>query len=552
MRMTRPLAAVAVALCLATGAEAKFGISKTKVTLKRTRPPEIILVGDTVTVEVSGRARAITDHQLDSIRQRVEDALSADNTKRLVPRGAESVVRISVDEFEARVNDNVIYEEHYVKTGERQEWDDKKKKMVTKDVYGNKTEPVRVRTARGRIGAHVEAATPSGPRTADAGASYQDEFKGEVRIPAPASSESNLEHYLVELAGTHAAATVTFSPDPVEALLAVDGDLKDGNRLAQGGLWKEALGNWVDRKPFKGDKEAARMHNIGVAHEALAYALPIDSPEHRAELAQAQDFYKKALGLDPGEKYFTEPTQRIEVSLQYAAQAQRYTDETRKYREAHDKRGGPRTAKRPEAEVEPVPVPALLPDPPGAAKPKPAPPAARKEPAPPAPPAATRAPKAPANVPAQDGLASSAGLAVPLRNGSFESGLDPWTVSGKGVVSPEAKRGRVFQAVSSSSATTLVQPIGVDVQKAPAATLSLDYKVAGGEGRVRVLVAYDDAAGKARTSTLEVTAGDPPGDWTPWTGDVLALRPRASRLKEIRIVTEGGTVLLDNVALTVR
>ena len=421
--------------------------------------------------------------------------------------------------------------------------------MVTKDVYGNRNEPVRVRTARGRIGAHVEATTPSGPRTADAGASYQDEFKGEVRIPEQASSEDSLEHFLVERAAEHAAATVAFSPDPVEALLAVDGDLKDGNRLAQGGLWKEALGNWVDRKPFKGDKEAARMHNIGVAHEALAYALPIDSAEHRAELAQAQDFYKKSLALDPGEKYFTEPNQRIEVSLQYAAQAQRYTDETRKYREAHDKRGGARTAKRPEAEVAPVPVPALLPDPPGAAKPKPAPPAARKEPAPPAPKAA---PKAPANVPAPEGLASSAGLAVPLRNGSFEAGLDPWTVSGKGVVAPEGKRGRVFQAVSASAATTLVQPIGVDVQKAPAATLSLDYKVSGGEGRVRVLVAYDDAAGKARTSTLEVTAGDPPGDWTPWTSDLLALRPKASRLKEVRIVTEGGTVLLDNVALTVR
>jgi hypothetical protein len=543
MRLIRPLAALAVTLALCTGAEAKFGISKTKVTLKRTRPPEIVLLGDTVTVEVSGRARAISDRQLDSIRQRVEDALSADASKKLVSRGGDSVVRISVDDFEARVNDNVTYETHYVKTGERQEWDDKKKKMVTKDIYGNKTEPVRVRTVKGRIGAHVEATTPAGPRTADAGAGYSDEFKGEVRIPEQASSEDSLEHYLVELAGRHAAATVTFSPDPVEALLAVDGDLKDGNRLAQGGLWKEALGNWVDRKPFKGDKEAARMHNIGVAHEALAYALPVDGPEHRAELAQAQDFYKKALALDPGEKYFTEPMQRIEVSLQYASNAQRYTDETSKYREG--KRGGARTARRAEPEAPAAPALAAAPPAPPASKPRTAAPAPRKDPAPPA-------PKAPANVPAQDGLASSAGLAVPLRNGSFESGLDPWTVSGKGVVAPEAKRGRVFQAVSSSAATTLVQPIGIDVQKAPGATLSLDYKVSGGEGRVRVLVAYDDAAGKARTSTLEVTAGDPPGDWTPWTGDLLALRPKASRLKEVRIITEGGTVLLDNVALTVR
>jgi hypothetical protein len=283
-----------------------------------------------------------------------------------------------------------------------------------------------------------------------------------------------------------------------------------------------------------------------VAHEALAYALPIDGPEHRAELAQAQDFYKKALALDPGEKYFTEPMQRIEVSLQYAANAQRYTDETRKWREARDKHGAPRTARQAEAPPAPAAPPAAA-APTAPAAPRPRPPAAapRKDPAP-------VAAKAAAQAPAQDGLASSAGLAVPLRNGSFESGLDPWTVTGKGVVASDARRGRVFQAAATTSVTTLVQPIVVDVQTAGAATLSLAYKVAAGEGQVRVLVAYDDAGGRPRTSTLEVTAGDPPGDWTSWTGNLLALRPRAARLKEIRIVAEGGTVLLDNVALTVR
>jgi len=45
--------------------------------------------------------------------------------------------------------------------------------------------------------------------------------------------------------------------------------------------------------------------------------------------------------------------------------------------------------------------------------------------------------------------------------------------------------------------------------------LSLDYKVSAGEGRLRVLVAYDDAAGRPRTSTLEVTAGDPSGTGRP-------------------------------------
>ena len=525
MRMTRPLAALAVTLALCTGAEAKFGISKTKVTLKRTRPPEIVLLGDTVTVEVSGRARAISDRQLDSIRQRVEDALSADASKKLVPRGGDSVVRISVDDFEARVNDNITYETHYVKTGEREEWDDKKKKMVTKDVYGNKTEPVRVRTVKGRIGAHVEATTPAGPRTADAGAGYSDEFKGEVRIPEQASSEDSLEHYLVELAGRHAAATVTFSPDPVEALLAVDGDLKDGNRLAQGGLWKEALGNWVDRKPFKGDKEAARMHNIGVAHEALAYALPIDGPEHRAELAQAQDFYKKALALDPGEKYFTEPMQRIEVSLQYAANAQRYTDETTQVPRGQARRcahrapggarraGGPCCCRRPPgpAGVEASNRSAGAAQGSGSARAQGARQRARRRTASPLPrgspcPCATDR-SSPGSIP---GRCPARASSLPRRSGAGSSRPSPPPPP-----PPSCSRS------------------GWTCRRPPPPPSASTTRSSGGEGRVRVLVAYDDAAGKARTSTLEVTAGDPPGDWTPWTGDLLALRPK-------RVASEGG------------
>jgi hypothetical protein len=548
MRLTRTLVAtLAVVTAFSAGTEAKFGISKTRVTLKRTRPPDIPLLGETVTVEVGSRARGVTDRQLDAVRQRVEDSISADPSRKLVARGADNVVKVGLDELEARINESVTYETKRVKTGEREEWDEKKKKTVTKDIYSDRQEPVTIHKAQGRLAAHVEVETPSGPRTADTSASYQDEFKGDVRIPAEASSEQQLERFLVDQAAARAAAAVSYTVEPVEALLAVDGHLKDGNRLAQAGLWKEALASWVDRKPEKGDKEAARFHNIGVAHEALAYTLPADSPEHQARLEQAREAYRQALTMDRDEKYFAEPIQRIEVSLEYAARGQQYATDLRKWREGREKRNAsaPR-ARRPEAEMVPSPVTASTP----AVAVAPALPRAKPvSPATPRPaPAATAAPKAP---PA-DPLMSSAGVAVPLRNGSFEAGLGPWTVVGKGAVASEPKRGRVFQAVSAAAATTLNQPIGVDVASAKGATLSLDYKVASGEGRLRVLVAYDDAAGRPRTSTLEVTAGDPAGDWTPWTGDLLALRPKAARIKEVRIVTEGATMLLDNVALTVR
>jgi hypothetical protein len=549
MRLTRTLVAtLVIAAAFSGGIEAKFGISKTRVTLKRTRPPDIPLVGDTVTVEVGSRARGVTDRQLDAIRQRVEDSISADSSKKLVARGADNVVQVGLDELDARINQTVTYETRRVKTGERQEWDAKKQKNVTKDIYSDRQEPVTVQHAQGHVSAHVEVETPSGPRTADASASYQDEFKGDVRIPAEASSEPQLERFLVDQAAGRAAAAVSYTVEPLEVLLAVDGDLKDGNRLAQAGLWKEALAAWVDRKPLKGDKEAARFHNIGVAHEALAYALPPDGPEHRARLEQAREAYRQALTLDRDEKYFAEPIQRIETSLEYAERSQKYAADAWKWKEAREKRSASSSrARRPEAEMVPSPVAASAPAVaavPAGPKPRPVSPATAR----PAP-AATAAPK---SAPPADPLASSAGIAVPLRNGSFEAGLGPWAVTGKGAVAPEPKRGRVFQAVSTEGPTTLNQPIGVDVASAKAAVVALDYKVASGEGRVRVVVAYDDAGGRPRTSTLEVTAGDPAGDWTPWTGDLLALRPKASRVKEVRIVTEGATVLLDNVAVTVR
>ena len=526
MRSIRPLAWLALgALVLASPAAAKFGMSKTKVTLRRTRPPEVPLLGETVSVDVTSRARSVSDRHLDVIRRRVQDAVSADKSMRLVDaRSADNVVRVEVDGLEARVDDNTIYEEHYVKIGERQEWDDKKKKMVTKDVYGNRQEPVRLRKVRGRVDARVQVETPAGQRTADAGTTYEREFKGNVNVPEEASSESRLEAALIDEAARRAAAAVSFSPDPLEAMLAVDGELKDGNRLAEAGLWKEAMASWSART-FKGDKEAARLHNVGVAHEAFAYGMPIDSPEHHAELDQAADSYKKALALDPGEKYFAEPIQRVQTSLEYAGASQRYADEARRWREERNKRSA--SASRPKR-AEAAAAATLAP-----AAPKAAPPAAPKTAAP------------------ADALSASSGVSLPLRNGSFESGLDPWTVTGKGLVVPDARRGRVFQAAG-GGATTLAQPVALDVQNRPGATLSLDYKVSAGEGRVRVLVAYDDAAGRTRTSTLEVTSGDPAGDWTPWTGDLLALRPKPAPLKEVRIISEGGTVLLDNVALTLR
>ena len=88
---------------------------------------------------------------------------------------------------------------------------------------------------------------------------------------------------MIERLAQRATAAVVASSEAVPALLAVDGELKAGNRLAEAGDFERALAEW-NRRPFKGDKEAARLHNVGVAHEALAYRLPLPAPEHQERL----------------------------------------------------------------------------------------------------------------------------------------------------------------------------------------------------------------------------------------------------------------------------
>ena len=494
------LAALAVLLAAAVPAYAKFGMSKTRIPLHRSRPPEVPLLGETVAVEVTATSRRVSDSQLARIQDHVEDALRGWKLFSVLdsPRGAETVVRVSVEDLEARIRETVEYEEKYVKIGEHQEWNDKKKKYETKSDWGNRREPVDVTVATGSISARVKVDTPLGPHTADASTSYNEQYKGSSKVPAEARSEEALEQYLVEEAGARAAAVVSFSPDPVEALLAVDGELKPGNRLAEAGLFQQALAEW-SRRTLKGDKEAARLHNVGVAHEGMAYALPPDAPEHRAELEQASENYRKSLALDPGEKYFTDPIHRIETSLAYAARAASFQEERARF--FAEAKGRHQQARRP---------------------------------------ATVAAPKVPA-----------AASGSPLRNGSFESDLSSWTLTGKGSVVREAGRGMVLEVSSERAAALLGQKVDVDVNGAEA-SLSLAYRVANGEGRLRVHVLYGDSTGRERTSTLEVTGGEGPGEWSDWSSDLSALRPRPSRVREIRVAVDGGVVRLDNVALTVR
>lgn len=522
--MRRCVAPVVLGLAVLAGdaAQAKFGISKTRITLPRLRPPSTRVVAEKVAVDVKSGSPEVTGSHVSLVRGRLEESLRASGLYELVdrPREADAVIRVSLDDLRAEVRDEIQLEKKRVKIGEKQVWDEKKQKYKTEDVYGDRDQPVSFRLAEGSVNATIEVEGQGGRQTRDAGAAYRDRFRAESGVPAEASSEESLRRHLMQSAAFDIAAQVSFAPEPVEALLAVDGDLKPGNKLAQSGLFQGALEEW-SRLHLKGDKEAARLHNLGVAYEALAYAFPPFTREHRSNLDKAKEHYHAARQLDPGEKYFRDPVERIETSLSYAASAADLAAEVERFRTET-------AARRKAPPPEPAPVPAAA--------------------SAPAAPVKAPKPKPPSPAPA---LSGSAVVASPLRNGSFESSLASWTVTGKGTVLEEPGRGRVLELAAGSAEGRVQQAVGMDVGPG-GGTLSLDYKVTSGESVIRVLVGYADASGRARTSTLEVSAGEGPGPWSPWSGDLGALRPRPSKLTEVKIVVEGGSVRLDNVAATLK
>ncbi len=508
MRM-KGLVVALVLLGLGSMAEAKFGMSKTRVMLPRVRPPVNALLAETVFLDVRSESPEVTGSHVSLVKGRVEDALRGSDMYRLVDRerGADATLRVSLSALRAEVRDEVRMETKYVKIGERQEWNDKKKKMETKDVYGNRSEPENWRIADGSLSATVVVQGGGGDRTTDVGGSYHKQFKMEGGLPPEASTEESLKRFLVSATADNVIGQITFAPDPVEALLAVNDELKAGNKLAEAGLFQEALEEW-NRRTFKGDTEAARLHNVGVAHEALAYKMPPFTPEHRGHLTEAKELYLKALQLDSGEKYFREPPPRVDQSLAYAATATLFMQELADFRDEKHPQPAQRAVSKPASPSKPAAV----------------------------------APSAPVK------LAVSG---TPLRNGSFESSLAPWTVTGKGRVAQESGRGSVLEAAASGAPVSTSQSVDVGVGSG-AVPLSLDYKVISGEAVIRVQVSYADASGKTRTSNLEVTGGEGPGAWSPWTQDLAALRPKPAKITEIRVNAEGGVVRFDNVAISPR
>lgn len=132
-------------------------------------------------------------------------------------------------------------------------------------------------------------------------------------------STSEVEDAMLDRSASKAAGLVTPARDTVKVMLARSDEVDRLNDLARSRKWNEWRAALQETRPHRDPKkDAYRLHNIGVADEALAYEATSDEETQRL-LQEAASFVQQAMNAKKDEKYFAEAFTRISnSSLGYA------------------------------------------------------------------------------------------------------------------------------------------------------------------------------------------------------------------------------------------
>ena len=122
---------------------------------------------------------------------------------------------------------------------------------------------------------------------------------------------TEVEETMLDRAAQRAAGLVTPAREPVTVLLARSDEVDRLNELARGRKWNEWRGALQELRPHRDPKkDAYRLHNLGIASEAMAYEAGSDEEAQRL-LNEAGGLVQKAIAAKKDEKYFTEAFTRI-------------------------------------------------------------------------------------------------------------------------------------------------------------------------------------------------------------------------------------------------
>ena len=314
-------------LLIAVSSWAKFGVSKTRAEIMIHYPPAFHTPGRELQIRVSSIAPGSRVALAIRIQQLIEQALTRENFR--VNPFARTSLEGSLNEASASVEWQIRSESRRIHTGEHTEHDKNGKPKQVEDC-GQQQVNVTYLVSAGDLSLNL-AAFDSKTQSVLFTQLIQHNYRQESAIAGPklcgkqsyTLSPDQLQDrraILARLAEQTVAATaavVAGYDEPRTLLLAVDNELKLGNKQALSGNWRGALEVWKEAAitPDSPEKEAARQYNLGAAHEALAVAAMRNDDLDGAKdhLDAAEDGYKQALTLDPGEKYFRDTLERVQA-----------------------------------------------------------------------------------------------------------------------------------------------------------------------------------------------------------------------------------------------
>jgi hypothetical protein len=306
------LALLLIGLTCATPANGQFrrGLfgESTEIMLSPIEPPALLLPAGSVELTVRNSSTAPA-----RIVERVTELLGrqlSDNDSRLsiVPKAADFVIVATLTEWSEARRNSTKYVSETRQVGTKQVTD-KNGKTRTEPVYEyGRNKPSVVINAS--AGVRVEVRRRSG------GAAIADEtarhsVQEEHLVEAGPPTREAIEDLLIDNAVRKAAGRVSPGREPVRVLLARSDDVDKLNAIAQSRRWQEWLSALEAVKPNRDrKKDSYRVHNLAVAHEAMAYeATALE--EQTSRLALAKRFVTQAFQQNPEEKYIVESESRI-------------------------------------------------------------------------------------------------------------------------------------------------------------------------------------------------------------------------------------------------
>jgi hypothetical protein len=322
----RALLSLVVVLSFAAPASAQFrrGIfaETAEITLSPIVPPALLLPPGTVELQVQNTSPAPA-RVVDRVRELLGRQLT-DNDSRLnvVPSAGDFVVIATVTEWNESRRSSTKYVSEQRQIGTKQVRD-KDGRYKTEPVYEyGHNEPSVV--INGAAGLRVEVKRRAGGSLiSDESARYTVQEEHLVNAGPP--SRAAVEDMLIDNAVRRAAGRVSPGREPVRVLLARSDEVDDLNDIARNRRWQEWLSALEALKPHRDrKKDSSRLHNLAVAHEAIAYESN-EVEDQSTGLSLAHRLVLQAVQQNPNEKYVVDAGARIQQSVaSYARLAELY------------------------------------------------------------------------------------------------------------------------------------------------------------------------------------------------------------------------------------